>query len=76
MIAKTTECSLCGALATYRTITEYEYDIHKSIKKHKPKVVASFYVDIVQDKAIADYYEQSSRYGDLYIRIDNIQPEH
>ncbi len=63
------------ALATYRTITEYEYDIYKLIQKYKPKVISTHCVEDMQDKAIADYYEQSSRYDDLYIRNDNMQPE-
>ena len=64
------------ALATYRTMTEYEYDIYALIRKHKPKVISTHCIENMQHKGIADYYEQSSQYNDLYIRTDNMQPEH
>ena len=64
------------ALATYQTITEYEYDIYELIKKHKPKVISTRGIENMQHKVIADYYKQSGQNEDFYIRTDNIQPEH
>ncbi len=60
------------ALATYKTMTDYKYDIYKLIQKFKPKVISNHCIENIQDKAIADYYVQSSQYDDLYIRNDNM----
>ena len=63
------------ALKTYQTMTDYKYDIYKSIQKFKPKVISTHCIENINDRRIADYYVQSSQFDDLYIRNNNTRTE-
>lgn len=56
------------ALATYKRMTEYNYDIYKLIEKFKPKVISDLGIDNMQVPVIADRYIQSDVHRDLFIR--------
>lgn len=55
-------------LATYKTITQYDYDIYELIDKHKPRIISNYYISNMEDRRISRHYEQSDIYKDLYIR--------
>ncbi len=55
-------------LATYKTITQYDYDIYESIDKYKPKIISNYYISDMEDRRISRYYVQSDKYEDLFIR--------
>ena len=59
-----------GALATFQTVTKYDYNIYELIHKYKPKVISSNFIDNMKDRRISDYYEVSRYYKDLFIRSD------
>ena len=51
-------------------MTKYDYDIYKLIEKFKSKVISGLCIDNMQNEIIADYYVQSNRYSNLFIRSD------
>lgn len=55
-------------MATYKTITQYDYDIYELIDKHKPKIISNYYISNMKDRRISRHYVQSDIYKDLYIR--------
>lgn len=57
-------------LATYKTITQYDYDIYKLIDSYKPKVISNYHIGNMWDKRISRYYVQSDKYEDLFIRTN------
>jgi 4-amino-4-deoxy-L-arabinose transferase-like glycosyltransferase len=57
------------ALATYQTMTRYDYNIYELIDKFKPKVISNYYIKNMNDERIAKHYVQSDLYEDLYIRM-------
>lgn len=56
-----------GVLAAYQSLRPYEYDAYDRIAERKPKVVSDSFIK-PKKSAIADFYEQSDRYPDLFIR--------
>lgn len=56
-------------LATYRALTNYDYDISRLIERCKPKVISGYFIDNVKDEKILNKYMQSVKYKDLFIRI-------
>jgi 4-amino-4-deoxy-L-arabinose transferase-like glycosyltransferase len=56
------------ALATYQTMTRYDYNIYELINKFKPKVLSNYYIENMNDERIAKHYVQSDVYEDLFIR--------
>ncbi len=58
-------------LATYKSMSDYQYNIYESISTLKPKVISNYFIDNINDPRIVNSYTQSSRYSDLFIR----QPE-
>jgi len=56
-------------LDSYKTITDYDYDIYELISTNKPRVISTFGIDNLDDKRIKDYYKTSERYQDLLIRV-------
>lgn len=59
------------ALATYQSMTGYDYNIYKLIETIKPKVISSNFIDNLSDRRIANYYQRSTQYDDLYILTKN-----
>jgi 4-amino-4-deoxy-L-arabinose transferase-like glycosyltransferase len=55
-------------LATYQTMTEYDYNIYELIDTFKPKVISNYYIENMHDKRIAKHYVQSALYEDLFTR--------
>lgn len=55
-------------MATYKTITQYDYDIYELIDKHKPRIISNYYISNMEDRRISRHYVQSDIYEDLYIR--------
>ncbi len=58
------------ALETFQTMTDYKYDIYEIIDRVKPKVISNYHIGYMDDYRIKNYYEQSKRYPDLFIRKD------
>lgn len=56
-----------GVMAAYQSLRPYEYDAYDLITERKPKVVSDSFIK-PKKSAIADFYEQSDRYPDLFIR--------
>lgn len=56
-----------GVLAAYQSLRPYEYDAYDLIAERKPKVVSDSFIK-PKKSAIADFYVQSDRYPDLFIR--------
>ncbi|MFQ5686138.1 MAG: ArnT family glycosyltransferase [Candidatus Scalindua sp.] len=57
-------------LETYKTITQYDYDIYELIDKYKPKVISNYHIGNMWDKRISKHYVQSDKYEDLFIRTN------
>ncbi|MFA5993931.1 MAG: hypothetical protein WC823_03160, partial [Parcubacteria group bacterium] len=56
-----------GVLVSYRLMREYDYDVYGRINEFRPKVVSDSFIK-TKNPAVADKYEKSSDYSDLYIR--------
>jgi hypothetical protein len=56
-------------LATYQTMTTYDYNIYELIDMFKPKVISDYYIENMHDGRIAKHYVQSDLYEDLFIRM-------
>ena len=59
-----------GALAAYKTLSEYNYDIYKLIDKHKPNIISNYYIDNMNNETISKNYHPSDKYEDIFIRND------
>ncbi len=59
-----------GALAAYKTLFEYNYDIYKLIDKHKPKIISNYYIKNMNNETISKNYHPSDKYEDIFIRND------
>ncbi|HEY9847393.1 MAG TPA: hypothetical protein V6D03_14510, partial [Candidatus Caenarcaniphilales bacterium] len=57
-------------LATYQSMTKYDYNIYELIEKFKPKVISNYFINNMNDKRIMNHYKQSMDYPDLYLRLD------
>lgn len=57
-----------GGLITYQRLKTYSYDINQSIRKFKPKIISSTFIENLNNSEISDYYHQSREYPNLYIR--------
>lgn len=60
-----------GGLGTYQKLRPYTYDLDSLVKKYKPKVVSSTFLNGAVIEELATKYEQSSEYPDLYVRLKN-----
>jgi len=56
------------ALETFKTMTDYNYDIYVIIDRIKPKVISNYHIGNMEDPRIKNHYVQSGRYKDLFIR--------
>lgn len=56
------------AIATYRLMTGYDYNLYNLIQQYKPKVISSFFLIRREDKEIFKYYLESEKYSDIFIR--------
>ncbi len=56
------------ALETFKTMTDYQYDIYAIIDRFKPKVISAYHIESMEDPRIKNYYVQSRQYRDLFIR--------
>lgn len=56
------------AIATYKVMRGYEYELYDLIGRKKPKVISTYFIIRPQDKRVLSDYAQSDKYPDLYIR--------
>lgn len=56
-----------GILVSYQLLKDYDYDAYRLIGELKPKVISDSFIK-AKKSVIADQYEKSSAFGDLYIR--------
>jgi len=59
------------ALATYKSMTSYDYNVYELIERFKPKVISNNFIENLSDRRIANFYQQSPHYDDLYILNKN-----
>lgn len=59
-----------GGLGTYQRLKPYTYDINAAIRKYRPKVVSTTYVENQLEAETMTDYSLSEKYPDLYIRKD------
>jgi len=57
-----------GALATYRLLYPYDYNIYELIDRFKPKIISTYYIDNLNNEIISKYYHPSPKYRDILIR--------
>ena len=57
-------------LATYKALTNYDYDISRVIECYKPKVVSGYFIDNLKNGKISNKYIRSVKYNDLFIRTN------
>lgn len=57
-------------LSTYQSLREYDYNIYELISQYKPKVISNYLIENMQDDRIANHYQQSDLYQDLFIRVN------
>lgn len=60
--------SKSGLLEVYQNMTNYQYNIYKSIEEHKPKIIQSYLIDNMDHKSIKPYYYKSEKYSTIFIR--------
>jgi hypothetical protein len=56
------------ALETFKTMTDYNYNIYEIIDRVKPGVISDYHIDNMEDPRIKMHYVQSKRYKDLFLR--------
>ena len=59
-----------GALATYKFLYPYTYNVYNLINQYKPKIISNYYIDDMNHNAISKHYQVSNQYSDIYIRND------
>lgn len=57
-------------LSTYQSMRRYDYNIYQLISQYKPKVISNYFIENMQDDRIANYYQQSDLYQDLFVRVN------
>lgn len=60
------------ALATYQTMTEYNYDIYELIEKFRPKIISDCQIQNIRHEAVASDYIQSDKFENLFIRKNDL----
>ncbi|CAA9585631.1 hypothetical protein AVDCRST_MAG81-3739 [uncultured Synechococcales cyanobacterium] len=58
-------------LATYKSMTSYDYNVYELIERFKPKVISNNFIENLSDRRIAKFYQQSPQYDALYILSEN-----
>jgi hypothetical protein len=60
------------ALATYQTMTQYNYDIYELIEKFRPKIISDCQIQNIRHEAVASHYIQSDKFENLFIRKNDL----
>jgi len=60
------------ALATYQTMTQYNYDIYELIEKFRPKIISDCQIQNIRHEAVASDYIQSDKFENLFIRKNGL----
>jgi hypothetical protein len=56
-----------GALDTYRSLYNYDYNIYELINRFKPKIISNYYIDM-ENVIIKKNYRSTVRYNDIFMR--------
>ncbi len=57
------------AAETLAILMDYDYNIYEAIERFEPEVISNFGIEDMSDPRIAEHYERSSEYEDLFIRV-------